>query len=242
MTTHPTTRSRRSAMPFALLALAGAALAPYGVLASQISQSDVSGTATAVGELVHGHLGLLAAAATILFGLAWVAAGLAARRALPVSPAVTAGSGLLVIGGLLAIVWGAAPMDAGGDAETFVGGVHAVAGTVSALAIAIGAICLSHALRHRAGYGGIGRVATLLALTAAALMVATWFVPQDAFGAVQRLWLLAADAWLLTVAFRLCAPPSAEEEAAPARAARPAEAPAAPAAVPAAVAPEPVSV
>ena len=242
MTTHHTTGPRRSAMPFGLLALAGAALAPYGVLAAQLSQSDVSGTATAVGELVHGHLGLLAAAATVLFGLAWVAAGLAARRALPASPAVSAGSGLLVIGGVLAVIWGAAPMDAGGDAETFLGGVHAVAGTMCAVAIAVGAICLSHALRHRRGYAGIGRVATGLALVAAALMVATWFVPQDAFGAVQRLWLLAADAWLLMVAFRLCAAPSAEEEAAPAPSAGRRDAPASLTAAPAAVAREPLSV
>jgi hypothetical protein len=210
----------RTAAALGIASLAAALAAPYGVVAAHVAQGRGATSSLAVGELARGALGPLAAAGIVLLGVGCVLGAAGIRRALPPTAGARGGSALLVVAGVATVVWGIAPMDRGGDAQTFLGGVNAVAGAVASVAFALGALAASAALRGAPGWRAVGRGCRALSLAAAVLVVATWAVPGDAFGAVERAWLLAADAWLLAVAFRLSAPPSEAELAPPAPRAR----------------------
>ena len=127
--------------------------------------------------------------------------------------------GAVPAGGLAALaVYGAArlaiapfPTDPEDATPTTAGRLHVLFAVTGFLAIAVAAPIISGALAELAGWRGIGgllRVLGVLVSVTCALVLAAGLLPRlrPRFGAFQRAFYVAGQAWLLVVAIRLAWP------------------------------------
>lgn len=169
---------------------------------------DVDAMAAVTSEYAVGPYGVLMTSAYFIFGLALASLGLALARALPMTPRLSAGVGLLFLGALALGVAAFFPVDVGTPRPvTPTGWVHRIAAVVVFGSMSLAPLILARPFRRARGWAGAARLGQVVGVLGLLGFVAIQLVllERGLAGAAQRVVLALIVTWMAGAALRVTA-------------------------------------
>ena len=169
---------------------------------------DVDAVASVTSEYAVGPYGVLMTSAYFILALALASLGLALARALPASPRLSAGVGLLFVAAVAVGVAGFFPVDVGAARPvTPTGWVHRVAAVFAFASMTMAPLVLAGRFRREPGWGAVARVGVVVGVLGVLGFVAIQllFLERGLAGAAQRIILALVVTWMAVAALRVTA-------------------------------------